>query len=133
VSRKLEALKALLWRHAALTEAAFDICGKAPHWAHCFDRDKCWLEIDGDEAVLCWATSESDGYGAEWVDRNECRFPVELLLMSASEREAWKAAQLDEYNRKQAEQSRLAAIAARIQREQEERAAYEALKRKYGP
>lgn len=114
-----------------LADKAHQIAEGAPFWAHC-SGDPYGLEIDGNEAVLFWHESDSDGYGWYGIERKERRFPAELLLMTDDELAAWKIEQRRLYDEQQAAQLRAKQLAKARQAEEHERAVYAALKRKYG-
>jgi hypothetical protein len=112
-----------------LIKRAHDVVDKAPYWAHIWadDWDHTRLWIDGDTVILTWQETESDYDG--WTTHTErAEFPLHLLTCPNEELGAWKKEQAKLYERKE-----LAQRAALMTLEQDrERAAYEALKRKYG-
>ena len=112
---------------ANLTSRALQIVGGAPYFKYVSDAAFAYLCLDGDEATLVWPEDESDGYGGSGIETHQIAFPSRLLFLSHEDFLAWKAEARREYDTR-AKRDREAQTAAR---EAQERATYEALKRKY--
>jgi hypothetical protein len=105
---------------------ALSIVEKAPYWAHVWDTGWAKLAVNNGAAILSWPTAESD-YDSCTIERHTAEFPVAMLLWDEEQIKEWKKQQKKIYEEKE----RMCQAARVQQREQQERALFEALKRKY--
>lgn len=112
---------------AKLLVRANEIVESPPYWKGVYTEDCCKLTIEGDTANLTWWEASSY-YDSCTMEAETCEFPANLLFLGEQEFSYWKAEEKRIYNAQQVrrQQENLAA------QEAKERAAYEALKAKYG-
>lgn len=110
-----------------LTRAKAVVSG-APFWKSIDNEDFARLEVDGRQATLWWLDISSGYYGSWETDSLSVSFDASLLTMPEKDFVAWKAEERAKYD-VHAEAERRVALE---RREAQERASYEALKRKFG-
>lgn len=115
----------------ALIERAHDIVG--PHesglYVYISEPGLSRIRIEGHQAILTYAELESGYYDSgDFLRAPEVKFPAEMLFWTEEQMDAWKA----ELKAAHAAKRKREAEVAKAQREAQEKAAYEALKRKYG-
>jgi hypothetical protein len=107
----------------ALASRALSIINGAPFWIYCGEPKFVKLSISNGLATLKWPDT-GDGI----IEVSGCDFPIDLLFISDEELTAWKA----EERRKHDELEDRKNEFRKFYKESEERAAYLALKAKYG-
>lgn len=122
-----EEAEAALEATSALITRALAVASGAPNWKFVANEEFAQLSLDGDEATLIWPENETS-YDLTTVGAQTFTFPVELLFIDEAAFVAWKADARAQYDRKHEDEKRKARQAVEAQ----ERATFEALKRKYG-
>ncbi len=111
-----------------LTKRAIKVVEKAPHWKWVDNEDWARLVIhEAGEVELEWFKTTIE-YDSPHLEEHSVTFPFVLLTMHEAAFEAWKAAELEKYNRMEELRK-----ADRVhQREMSERMQLAILKAKYG-
>lgn len=116
-----------------LVQRALDALDGAPYFKYVEQPTFARLDVDGDRATLRWPELEAGYYDSGDTIREESvEFDAAVLTMSAEAFRQWKQDSKTVYDRQQKEKQEAARKAEEVWREKQERAAYEALKRKYG-
>jgi len=111
----------------ALRDRALQITDEAPYFTYHSEPEWARVSLDGEEGVLHLCSADLS-YDCPVFETQEVRFPAYLLFVSEKELHYWKTEEHRLYSERQsAERS-----AAAKQKEANERATYEALKRKFG-
>lgn len=111
----------------ALRARALVVVADAPYWKYVSEPEWARVSLHGETAVLHLCKAEVD-WDSPSFETEEIKFPSVLLFISDGDLAVWKEEHQRAYDQQQAQRT----ATARAAKEAEERAAYEALKRKFG-
>lgn len=118
----------IIEQYNALIQRAHDVVDKEPFWTYVSEPGLSRLTIEDDTATLTIAELERGSYDeGDSLSHKDISFPAEMLTWPQDRFAEWEKEMARQYKNKRAAIER----ADKAQREAEERAAYEALKRKF--
>ena len=128
MTKTVEEMQEILWEADQILKRAKEIVSDAPYFTYVAQEEHASIIIDDGEATIYWPEASSGYYDSCSIETQSRSFPSELLLMDDEQFVAWKSKERAKYN----EAQKARTIAAVVEREREERAAYERLKAKFG-
>lgn len=125
----LDGATKVIEEYDALIERAHAIVAKEPFWKYIEKPELSRLRIDGENAILVLAELERGYYDeGDSLTTDSITFPSEMLTWPEARLKEWKAEMAKQHKAKDVQRQRELVK----QREAQERAAYEALKKKFG-
>ena len=132
MSKDLETAISVVEAYQKLLYRALKIVSDVPYRASIDDRDRTFLDFDGDEAILLWVEYESDYYGGGHLETRSTRFPASVLFLSDDELAALRRKVKKEEAERDAKLRAAQAAVARDRQEAHDRAEFARLSAKFG-